>query len=1368
MPSNKKIQITDAGGTNLFPRNSLDNIQVSKTDNTDITLVTEIGATGSPAALPTERAVREALNEKQDTLIQGSNVSIRDNTVSVPDASSAEKGAVKINTSDSNGVSLEVDGGTVKVNAEKASTDGFGTVNVNTAASNGVSLEVNGGTVKVNAEKASVDGFGTVKVSTEDSNGVSLEVNGGTVKVNAAIATNDSTGVVAGAADGVTLDQGVVKANPGDGLLVEDGKVAIDDAPVKDVLAGLDTGVAINDEVVTPGNLTGALSLGQANDVSCGPYSTGTITYTEDDDFLKGFTCSLVNGTTVGYYDTGSHKFPKFAPGRTYLLIADVSGSGTITPNGGSAITLSGTPQRISIKITASNNGWISASTSGSMVVANWRQYAVSGMPDETVEFLASAVTNPNPDAMFRTTDLSGVLSRYLIKQNMVAPWMNVITMGDNANLTVSAGSNYKIKYTNDNPHIISVDTFPNNAYGWDAHIQMFIKGTSSIQFQYPLILMDALTPNAGHNLVVKFRNGDALVYVEDTNAGNIVISTTCSNPSVAGELQYFLQQDPGSGQESYIIFAPATDDLTCDAGTVSVAYNTDILGNGTDKTVITGTYDVASGKTMNLQDLTVSGSTFSGSGTTTVDNVAFNNVTTASGTVKAISLLVPQGSTVSDHGVLTAANGSTISGSGVIDLNSRTTPLANLRASNGGTNATLAGVTIQNGIGDGYGGVIRAENYATPTSVQVTSVTFANNGSSGSGNGGAFFGRYLGSSYFESCVFQNNSAFRGGAMYLTGSHAATLASCTFSGNSTTNSGPAVCVSDGARVHITGGCVFGQGDRFEAYGTGAVKQVTIAGSNTFDYVGRTNHSSTYLLDVSVADNAILDFSNNTYSYSILNGTQVTFGGDVTVIKPDGSTIGLDAITFESLQATGKLSGDLVINGPVTDPWKATNAIFASPLDAAEANTIKLTGTTFTETAKTLNTNRIQLPAATTVSFSGNTNATDTKILEAPVIVVGDDAAAPSGSATVVNAAGTASTVSGIGTYIDKEGDNDFVPLTSVTSVTSASGTGAGTLAGAFGDENRWAKLQNDLTATATFVADTTVVDNIVTAEYEPIIGGTYRINSGGTMTVDEATKTTFFSFRSPDFKSTVIPKGATVQLDHSNGNINMFCSGVSGGGILNCNGGNFGSAYEVNVSGMTITGCYNSTGGGVALINRAGSLIEACVISGNSAGARGGAFNIATDCPTTFKNCIITGNTGGYTNGPGGIAAYADTTISNCVLSGNISNPNRDLYIGGGTTTVIGGIIGNAILVGGSMTLSSNCCIDSITYYNSTSSGSVAIASGATLDLTGNTNATPINPGGGITFGANVTVINSAGSSVLLNGGEAGSCTKINNDGTIN
>jgi hypothetical protein len=61
----------------------------------------------------------------------------------------------------------------------------------------------------------------------------------------------------------------------------------------------------------------------------------------------------------------------------------------------------------------------------------------------------------------------------------------------------------------------------------------------------------------------------------------------------------------------------------------------------------------------------------------------------------------------------------------------------------------------------------------------------------------------------------------------------------------------------------------------------------------------------------------------------------------------------------------------------------------------------------------------------------------------------------------------------------------------------------------------------------------------------------------------------------------------------------------------------------------------------------------------------------------------------------------------------------------------------------------------------------VTIASGAILDLTGNTNATPIAPGGGITFGASVTVINSAGSSVLLNNGEAGTCTVIKNDGTI-
>ena len=422
-----------------------------------------------------------------------------------------------------------------------------------------------------------------------------------------------------------------------DGLLVEGGTASIDDASVADVLIGTEqveqivggtstlVSKAILDEVVTPGNLRGALSVGQAVDVSCKPYNnSGSISYT-NNDFLQGFTATMVNGTTVGFYDTGTHKFPKFADDLVYLFIADVSGTGTITPNGGSAVTLSGTLQRIAMTVKTADAGFFSADAAATVSVANWRQYEVTALTDEAIAYIASL---PDPDQFFRSSTISQARDKYLVKQDMVCPWIYTIPMPDNSALTVAAGLSYKIKYTNDTPHNVTVDTIPADAYGWDAHIQMFIKGTSGVVFQPPLILMVALTPNAGHNLTVKFRNGDALVYVDDTNAGKIVLTTTCSNPSVTGELQYFLLQNPGQGQENYIIFAGATDGATCDGGTTSIAYATNMIGNGVANTLITGTFTVGSGITVNMQDLSINGGTLSGAGTgTNVGTVNFDGV---------------------------------------------------------------------------------------------------------------------------------------------------------------------------------------------------------------------------------------------------------------------------------------------------------------------------------------------------------------------------------------------------------------------------------------------------------------------------------------------------------------------------------------------------------------------------------------------------------------------------------------------------------------------------------------------------------------------------------------------------------------------
>ena len=78
--------------------------------------------------------------------------------------------------------------------------------------------------------------------------------------------------------------------------------------------------------------------------------------------------------------------------------------------------------------------------------------------------------------------------------------------------------------------------------------------------------------------------------------------------------------------------------------------------------------------------------------------------------------------------------------------------------------------------------------------------------------------------------------------------------------------------------------------------------------------------------------------------------------------------------------------------------------------------------------------------------------------------------------------------------------------------------------------------------------------------------------------------------------------------------------------------------------------------------------------------------------------------------------------------------------------------------------------IYSLIYGYTNNKGTVIIHDGATINMTGNAGSAGgkvIYPNAGITFGANVTIINSAGQSVLLNGGVAGSCSVIKNDGTI-
>jgi len=1026
--------------------------------------------------------------------------------------------------------------------------------------------------------------------------GITID-SGGTISLSSAIL---------GGTNGVQLVNGVTQMDTGDGLLVEAGRIAIDDASVADVIAGIEGGTAsINDEVVTPGNLRGALSIGQAVDVSCKPYNnSGSIVYV-NNDFLQGFTCSMVSGTTVGFYDATTHKFPKFADDLVYLFLADVSGSGVITPNGGSAITLSGRPQRITMKVTANNSGFFSASASATVNVANWRQYEVTALTDEAVEFLGSTVSNPNPDRLFRSTSTANVINRYLVKQDMVCPWIKIIGMPDNSDFTVAAGLSYKIRYTNDNAHKITVDTIPQDAYGKDAHIQMFIKGASSVQFQPPLILMEALKPNAGHNLTVKFRDGSAYVYVDDLNAGYLVVFPT---GSTEGTLAYGLTMTPANASDDkYIIFGSTVNGAVCDFGTVTAVYGSqstiiNMIGNGSNLTSVGGTLTVPSGKTVNIQELAVTGSSINGAGTVDFTNAAIENSVLDVSTLKVHDVKI--NGTLRTKAIDAYGNIGSDELGYVTDLyGSGQDQLVNPKVS-GCTvsNLVIEGATTSNAIFN--------TRFDNPWTLSINNCLLKDN-LSVTGNG---------------CVF-----------YMTGLSTVSLTGTTISGGTAKTANLA-----GNGGMVNGNSSSGYAELYAKDCTWINNYIQIQqGSKVRSYFsGRITLNDTYIAsgktEVFFADNTVIDVSgtlrygarDRILSRDDANCDNINIGNNVSFITVSGVTMTLDACTCGYITFGGifhDYRGSITVSAAAADPWRAVNVIFRSPLDAHNASTIQLSGTTFTSGSMISSPPaRIQLPGGSTNSFAGNTTSDGTTILQASVIVVGINPATPSGSATIV-ASGATPKVSGIGTYIAKDGSNDFTTLSNVNSVTVSSGasTVASSLASALalttsaGGQNRWVKLANNLTATAAYTNGAAVSDKrILTAEYEPVLAGNFSLSSGAVMTVNEATRTTTIASAAMVMSSVEIPSGATLRV--SGGGLTI--ESMSGaGGTIELAGSN---AFQM--TGGTIGRVVVSSG---AVINLTSSIVPGCGITVYGGGSLSPTMIVCGGSSRIFEDVEIRGTT---------------------------------------------------------------------------------------------------------------------------------------------
>lgn len=233
-----------------------------------------------------------------------------------------------------------------------------------------------------------------------------------------------------------------------------------------------------------------------------------------------------------------------------------------------------------------------------------------------------------------------------------------------------------------------------------------------------------------------------------------------------------------------------------------------------------------------------------------------------------------------------------------------------------------------------------------------------------------------------------------------------------------------------------------------------------------------------------------------------------------------------------------------------------------------------------------------------------------------------------------------------------------------------------------------------------------------------------------------------------------IPSGSTVSI----GVGTLAIEKVTGdGGVIDLSGSTqwIKNTYEQDafISGVTITnGDYSTT-------------------PSTHFGALNASYGNTTATDVTITNC-----SGGQN--PVGKAQTGILTLSGC----SVVNNSGELRVNSGGTLVLegGNVFENTIgfRPGSAGAISatpkvvfkgSNTLKATITPYSEDNTGIVEITSGAIVDLTGNTNATPIAPGGGITFEAGgVTVLygsTESPSSCTITG--ASITSMIGNDGSL-
>lgn len=407
---------------------------------------------------------------------------------------------------------------------------------------------------------------------------------------------------------------------------IDDGFLANPDIATVDAILSGSTG-----QMIDPNGLKSALTVAQAADVT----TLGATTMGGDVsslNYLDTFTLVgtwdnnvnpneyVLNKYGFGINGTGDSdptKYPKYAEGLKYLFIMDIK------LVGGSFASIfamnNGARQNLLIDGgSLSDYNWhryafefdsnaayfiINITKNSSVQLKNVRQYEVTALTDDAIKALAGF---EDPDDFEYS---------HIVDQNMINPWLQIIDMGSSPEVLVYPGLSYKINAQNNNVKL-SVPSIPANKSGLDSYVELYVGGEGSVAVQRPLVLGSTITPYSTNQCTVKFRDGRAVLTIDEVSQDYVVTVTSgVEGDALSGSLYYGLvyatanQIAFNSGLDGEVISLP---DNTVIASVRDVA----IKGNGAANTKIGNCAFIIGSTPSNstwatLEDLTITGATY-------------------------------------------------------------------------------------------------------------------------------------------------------------------------------------------------------------------------------------------------------------------------------------------------------------------------------------------------------------------------------------------------------------------------------------------------------------------------------------------------------------------------------------------------------------------------------------------------------------------------------------------------------------------------------------------------------------------------------------------------------------------------------------